>query len=110
SNRSLHHSSNSIQTGSGCRGANRTLIASFKDSRPASERPGIAPPIKHSADLQSHFGSSGENRTPISTLKYARATSFSLPKGTEDFQLASSRAEKIDHICALRAPERLLLP
>src|SRR5260370_31200390 len=44
----------SIQHIFGCRGANRTLIASFKDSRPAIERPGIAPPFtpfKHTNSL-----------------------------------------------------------
>src|SRR5215831_4662223 len=35
----------SIHRKSGCRGANRTLVASFKDSRPAIERPGITPPF-----------------------------------------------------------------
>src|SRR5258708_22435578 len=48
------HSSGAMN---GCRGANRTLIASFKDSCPAIERPG------------NNLGSSGENRTPISALK-----------------------------------------
>lgn len=52
SNRSLHHSSNLssmllselpplLTSQTGCRGANRTLIASAKGSRPAIERPGI---------------------------------------------------------------------
>ena len=79
----------SIQSTSGCRGANRTgvpstrglclcacwggrtLIASFKDSRPTIERPGIAPPFNPSFNPSrtQTLGSSGENRTPISALK-----------------------------------------
>src|SRR5215467_3021394 len=57
----------SIQKQFGCRGANRTLMTSFKDSRPTIERPGIAPPFTPSRTQIP--GSSGENRTPISALK-----------------------------------------
>ena len=58
----------SVQNKSGCRGANRTLMTSFKDSRPTIERPGISPP-KLTCGHTCPVGSSGENRTPISALK-----------------------------------------
>src|SRR5260370_20592802 len=79
----------SIQHIFGCRGANRTLIASFKDSRPAIERPGIAPPF-----------------TPFKhTNSFVAAGSIQLPsQPCKDLILAVSRR---CHFLTPAHPERL---